>query len=61
MKEGVPLNPLFAAVMSAVTSGRRTCPKCGKTHTVSPLKKKQAVPCKFCGSLIPASSEGKKS
>jgi len=50
------MNP-FMAVVSSILHLKRTCPVCHRDQVVPASKKRETVPCKFCGAKIPPKKE----
>ena len=50
---GRPMAVIFQTVIRAILDLKRTCPKCKRDQIVLPVKRKEKVPCRFCGTDIP--------
>jgi ribosomal protein S27E len=40
-------------VISVILHLKRRCPKCGQEQVVPTSQRKESVPCKACGALVP--------
>ncbi len=47
------MNPLIMTAVIANLQFKRTCPKCMRDQVLPEKKRKQTVPCKFCGADVP--------
>ena len=49
----LPMSAIFSTVVAMILNLKRTCPKCGRDQIVPKEKRREKVPCKFCGADIP--------
>ncbi len=47
------MNPFIVTVVGSILRLKRICPKCKREQIVPFAKKRETVPCKFCGTPVP--------